>query len=87
MTEIEKGLEETPLELTAVDIFNPDSLDKSVSTRKSYASPLINHYGNPLTDTHDNDTFTAVPIIDKIKTKAEVESDFFEIFEASFVTL
>ena len=67
MTSIEKTLEETSSVLIAFDIFNPDSLDKSVSTRKSCVNALINYYGNPLTDTHENDTVTVDPLIDKIR--------------------
>ena len=85
MTEIEKALEETSQVLTAFDIFNPDSLDKSGSTKKSFVSALINYSGNHLTDTHEKDTNAA--IIDEIKTKAEVEADFFESFDASFAKL
>ena len=67
MTSIGKTLEETSPVIIAIDIFNPDSLDKSVSTRESYFNTLINYYGNPLTETHGNETITADPIIDKIK--------------------
>ena len=69
MAEIEKGLEETLPVLTAFYILNPDNLVKSVLTRKSYINTLINHYENPLADTHENDTVTADRIIDKMKDK------------------
>ena len=69
MTSIEKTIEETLPVLIEFDIFNPDSFDKSVSTRKSYVNTLINYYGNPLTERYENDTVTVGPIIDKIKKK------------------
>ena len=47
--------------LTAFDIFNPDSLDKI----KSCVNTLINHYGNSLTVSHENDTVTADLIINQ----------------------
>ena len=69
MTEIEKALEETSQVLTAFDIFNPDNLDKSGSTKKSFVSALINYSGNTLTDTHEKDTNAAIIDESKLKLK------------------
>ena len=75
--------EETSSVLTAFNIFHPDSSDRSVSTRKSHVNTLNDHYRNPHTDTHENKTVTGDYIIDKIKTKAEVDVDFFECIDTN----
>ena len=80
MTEIEKAMDETSPVLSAFDLFNAESLDKSFATRKQHVTTLCQHYGHQITDSFNGQSNVAFPIINEVETLSELDG-FVETFD------
>lgn len=67
-------------------MLNPDAVFKDVKSWKDFFKTLMDHYGQTKMDHSENNTITAIPIIDAVQ--AEVESDdLMEEFDGAVLTL
>ena len=69
--EITDAMKETSPVLTAFDLFNPNSLNKSTEKHKQDLEVLCQHYGQVLIDDYENVTVTAEPIVNKKPKRLE----------------
>ena len=81
--EINDAMKETSPVLTAFDLFNPDSLDKSLETRKEYLKTFCNHYGEPRTDDFEHHENTVLPVVNSLDALAELEGFIESMDEAT----
>ena len=79
--EITDAMKETSPVLTAFDLFNPNSLNKSTEKHKQDLEVLCQHYGQVLIDDYENVTVTAEPIVNNVEADSELY-DFAQEFES-----
>ena len=79
-------VQETSPVLSAFNLFNPDAVFKDVKSWKDLFKTLTNHYSQVKTDHYENNTTTAIPIIDAVQVEVEYE-DFMDEFDEVVLTL
>ena len=79
-------VQETSPVLSAFNLFNPDAVFKDIKSWKDLFKTLTNHYSQVKTDHYENNTTTAIPIIDAVQVEVEYE-DFMDEFDEVVLTL
>lgn len=79
-------VQETSPVLSAFNLFNPDAVFKDIKSWKDLFKTLTNHYSQVKMDHYENNTTTAIPIIDAVQVEVEYE-DFMDEFDEAVLTL
>ena len=86
ITEVNDPMQETSPVLLAFKLCNLHAVFKDVKSRKEYFQILTNYSGQTKTGYHENNTITAIPILNEVQAEVKYK-DFMEEFDRDAVIL